>query len=358
MSSQQQVYDFFANHGLDGVPFEGGHDPDLFHNFDVLRGKYICGVCHHVARIDGMKQCAADRHCYCGKCEATYRATERNAIHVECMLCRETGNRPITSAESSTVYVLKELIQMDCPTTTLLPQPSNNGPDKCNWQGTLSQLGQHVREVCPNVLVVCPDCGANMYRLHLLDHRAECPNRKVQCTYEGCQWRGRPHLLDAHLSVCDRVSVQCPYCNETMPLATKQQHINIFHSATCELCGVRYINVLTNAQAEHRKRCSLTDVPCPYFRVGCSPNCTGRLRRAELPRHTLEVSNVRHCLVGLIARLPADPVAFEENMVRYNNLEGACTMQSIAESLKLLAAVVPKLFPVPRSGQHEAKDQA
>jgi len=69
---------------------------------------------------------------------------------------------------------------------------------------TLRQSQAHADE-CPQGLVTCLDCEADISRASFITHSSQCPLKTVSCTHAslGCPWVGiRDHLTTIHIPSC------------------------------------------------------------------------------------------------------------------------------------------------------------
>jgi hypothetical protein len=69
---------------------------------------------------------------------------------------------------------------------------------------SLKQFQAHADE-CPQGLVTCLDCEADISRTSLITHSSQCPLKTVSCTHAslGCPWVGiRDHLTTIHMPSC------------------------------------------------------------------------------------------------------------------------------------------------------------
>ena len=143
----------------------------------------------------------------------------------------------------------------------------DNDKNGCQWIGQLCSLDDHL-STCGFVFVNCPNgCmqqqsdkevleESYILRYQLGDHlRNGCPNRSYKCPH--CKESGKYfEIMNSHLKTCPRVKVPCPN--------------------NCGATALRY-NLI-----QHRSICRNELVRCRYAELGCY---THVLRRRFLKKH-------------------------------------------------------------------------
>ena len=142
----------------------------------------------------------------------------------------------------------------------------------CPWVGELSSLQAHLESDsgCGYVEVQCSNkCGAMMMQKELEAHLGQqCPLRKIKCQY--CYYE------DTYQTIRTQHYDACPYC----PLPCPNN------------CGTT--DMLRRDMANHRSKCELESVECPFHEVGCNV----RIVRREFDVHMSE-NQQNHLLVLL-----------------------------------------------------------
>ena len=117
----------------------------------------------------------------------------------------------------------------------------------CDWIGELSSLNTHLESEtgCGYVEAACPNkCGEELNRKDLANHLAtHCPLRVYQCWH--CEAQGTYRsITEEHYKECKNYPLKCPNgCGEgEIPRAKMDQH---------------------------RSKCSLEPVQCPFSESGC-----------------------------------------------------------------------------------------
>jgi len=138
-------------------------------------------------------------------------------------------------------------------------------PNKCNWNGPLSSIQQHL-VTCPLEQITCSlGCNAKFIRKEEEYHKtSSCPKRKVNCNH--CSKEVISQDLEDHFVVCSKFPINCKNsCEEKLIRENENQH---------------YL------------QCPLQIVKCPFEPSGC---------HITLPRHKMEnhlqVANNTHLLL-------------------------------------------------------------
>ena len=149
------------------------------------------------------------------------------------------------------------ILEIKCPTLR-----------DCKWKGQLSQAAIHLTG-CLHFLVKCNQCDQIFPRGNRNEHDANsCPKRKVKCEF--CDKQGSHNNLEKHLQVCRKHPILC--LNE---------------------CG---INFPKDELPEHRSKCELEEITCPYTQYGCD---TKPMMRRDLSAHKKEYI-VEHTDMSLV----------------------------------------------------------
>ena len=142
----------------------------------------------------------------------------------------------------------------------------------CQWVGELSSLQTHLDsdKGCGYVEVQCSNkCGAKMKRRELKAHlERQCPLRKTHCLY--C------HYEDTYRTITSKHCDECPHY--PLPCPNK-----------CGTTGIRRADM-----DNHRSRCELEPVECPFREAGCKVNVV----RKEFDSH-MSGNQQNHLLVLL-----------------------------------------------------------
>ena len=142
----------------------------------------------------------------------------------------------------------------------------------CQWVGELSSLQTHLDsdKGCGYVEVQCSNkCGAKMKRKELKAHlERQCPLRKIQCQY--CRYEDTYQTITSkHYGECPHYPLPCPNM--------------------CGTTGIRRADM-----DNHRSRCELEPVECPFREAGCKVNVV----RKEFDSH-MSGNQQNHLLVLL-----------------------------------------------------------
>ena len=175
----------------------------------------------------------------CKKCTGIIREASLPEGEITCLVCSDTPKQPnpVKAVEESI-----RILRIKCP---LLRD--------CDWKGELSEAETHLKD-CLFVLIECKKCKHIIHRGDEGEHESNyCPKRIIDCEY--CEMIGKAKYKEEHLQCCREYPVNCP--NE---------------------CGAKLLRVLLS---EHRSKCELEMVTCPYKEYGC--RAESMLRRDLLP---------------------------------------------------------------------------
>ena len=269
----------------------GGYDEEFLQE---VPDRLICHICTKSLREPHLTVC-------CGQhfCESCLQKWSKKHAEQCCPFCRSTGKDFHHILDKKAKREIESL-KVRCKHN----QPSNPS-EGCRWIGELGGLDSHLNseDGCGYVKVQCPnECYEEVigdyedieeydYYNHInyestyllrkdLEHhlRNECYLRPYICehcgfkdTYEvitgiGCDTNG-PHY--GHYDVCPEFPLTCP-----------------------NKCGEK--NIKRKQLPNHRKKCQLEKVQCPFAKVGCK-NTPKRKDEAD----HLEKSVVHHQLLML-----------------------------------------------------------
>ena len=157
----------------------------------------------------------------------------------------------------------------------------------CQWVGELSHLQAHLEsdEGCEYTNVQCSNkCGVRMMRKELEAHLTQqCPLRNIQCRY--CYYEDTYQTITTqHYSECPCYLLPCP-----------------------NKCGAT--DIQRAEMANHRSRCELEPVECPFHETGC----TARVVRREFDVHMSK--NQQNHLLALLGAFREHSRRQRENLV-------------------------------------------
>ncbi len=145
-------------------------------------------------------------------------------------------------------------------------------PTFCEWNGELRSLKDHIRKVCENTLVPCPNgCNNGKTRLdrrnvdsHLLH---KCPNRSHTCTK--CQKEMEFRNAKSHeLNECPKRQYTCPHCNEAGVYEERTTtHLEVCPKVKIE-CPECFYAVFLCDVSSHHVVCPNEPVRCKYYNIG------------------------------------------------------------------------------------------
>ncbi|XP_033833012.1 XIAP-associated factor 1 [Periophthalmus magnuspinnatus] len=137
---------------------------------------------------------------------------------------------------------------------------------------------------CSRFLVLCPDCGENVPRSDLQQHKQE-QHTQVRCLK--CQKKMERCLLPEHEEEeCPARVEACAFCELEMPFVQLQEHIVACGSRTerCLDCG-QYVKL--SDQEEHNRVCSEQDL---YNEPSSPPKGTSANVKTTTPTTTTTAS--------------------------------------------------------------------
>ena len=245
----------------------GGYD---FNFTKPVPERLRCGICTKVLRDPLLTEC-------CGQhfCESCLDHWFKKQNKTTCPHCRHVNFKHMLNKERKRDI---EELEIQCTKQEV----------GCLWVGELSRLQMHLDsdKGCGYVEVQCSNkCGAMMKRNEREAHLAQqCPLRKIQCQY--C------HYEDTYQKITTQHYKECP----SFPLPCPNN---------CGTTGIRRADM-----ANHRSRCELERVECPF----CEAGCTAQIVRREFDVHMSE--NQQHHLLVLLG-------AFQETKRKLNESERA-----------------------------------
>ena len=218
--------------------------------------KFYCSICTKVFHDPHLTGCCGQHYC-----ESCLKYWFRKQKKTTCPHCRHDNFN----------HMLNKALKREVDELEILCIKQGVG---CQWVGELSSLQAHLNsdEGCKYVDVQCSNkCGAMMMRKELEAHLAQqCPLRKIQCQY--CHYEDTYQIMATkHYDECRSYLLPCP-----------------------NNCGTT--GILRTDMANHRSRCELEPVKCPYYEAGCC----ARILRREFDAHMSE-NQQNHILVLLRA---------------------------------------------------------
>lgn len=177
-----------------------------------------------------------------------------------------------------------------------------NHVNKCEWNGELRELNNHVKS-CQHESTECPNlCKTpNIMRLDLDKHLLECPLRIEKCQH--CKVDVVvTQLARHHLLMCPKFPINCPVCGDAqISRENINSHVNIINGdcpMTIIPCSFRHIGCLFQDQ-----RCRM---PKHYQEANTQHLMFLSTRLVDLEtRHRLDLENCQHKFEGFISELKA-----------------------------------------------------
>ena len=215
--------------------------------------RFYCNICTKVLRDPHLTGCCGQH--FCESCLKHWFKKQKTT----CPHCREENfNHILNKALKREINDL----EIQCTKQVL----------GCQWVGELSSLQTHLDSDtgCGYVEVQCSNkCGAKMKRKELKAHlERQCPLRKIHCQY--C------HYEDTYQTITSEHYDECPHY--PLPCPNK--------CGTTGICRADMDN--------HRSRCELEPVECPFCEAGCKVNVV----RKEFDSH-MSRNQQNHLLVLL-----------------------------------------------------------
>ncbi|XP_029965270.1 XIAP-associated factor 1 [Salarias fasciatus] len=143
---------------------------------------------------------------------------------------------------------------------------------------------------CSRFLCVCPDCGDNVPRDQLTEHREE-QHSLVRCS-KCSQKMERCRLEDHELEECVERLQSCEFCELQLPFKDLADHVAFCGSRTerCQDCG-RYVKL--SEQSQHHLTCSASDddpslTSATQTQTATCVSCKGSFPVEEIDEHELD----------------------------------------------------------------------
>ena len=266
-------------------------DQDEYGDYEFTFTKAIperlyCSICTKVFRNPHLTGC-------CGQhfCESCLQLWFKKQKKTTCPHCRH----------DNFIHILNKALKREVDELEIQCTKQKMG---CQWVGELKSIQTHLDsdKGCGYVEMQCSNkCGAMMKRKELEAHIAQqCPLRKTQCQY--CQYEDTYQtIINQHYNKCPCYPLPCPNM--------------------CGATGIQRANM-----ANHRSRCELEPMECPFYEAGC----TVRVLRREFGAH-MSGNQQNHLLVLLRT--------FEETKKRLSESEkelGICQRRLHNTTVKLL----------------------
>ena len=229
----------------------GGYD---FNFTKPVPDKFYCSICTKALHDPHLTECCGQH--FCKSClEHWFRKESKTT----CPHCRH-GNF---------LHILNKALKREIDELEIQCTKQRVG---CQWVGELSSLPAHLNsdEGCGYIEVQCSNkCGVKLMRKELKVHlEQQCPLRKIKCQY--CYYKDTYQIITSqHYSECLQYPLPCPN--------------------KCGMAAIRRAEM-----ANHRSKCELEPVECPFHEAGC----TVRVVRRDFDVH-MSKNQQNHLLVLL-----------------------------------------------------------
>ena len=228
----------------------GGYD---FTFTKPVPDKFYCSICAKVLRDPHLTECCGQH--FCESCLKHWFKKQKNT----CLHCRH----------KNFIHILNKPLKREVDELEIRCTKQGVG---CQWVGELSSLQAHLDsdKGCGYVEVQCSNkCGSKMKRKDLVAHLGwQCPLRKMTCKY--CYYEDTYQTINTqHYKKCLSYPLPCP-----------------------NKCGTT--DIQRADMANHRSKCELEPVECPFHEAGC----TARVVRREFDAH-MSGSQQNHLLALL-----------------------------------------------------------
>ena len=151
----------------------------------------------------------------CKMCSGIMREASLTNGNTSCLVCSATPTQP---NPVKNVHESIEVLDIECP---LLRD--------CDWKGKLSEAETHLKD-CPFLIIQCKKCVQVFTRREREEHETNsCPKRNIRCNY--CKKAGRAEDKDKHLQFCSEFPISCP--NECGAELSRKKLSE--HRSECEL---------------------------------------------------------------------------------------------------------------------------
>jgi len=177
----------------------GGYELEFVLSMDSnLEDIFICKICHLPSRDAQLSMCCG--HTFCKSC--LDRMKHSTTSSKACPVCRERRFEVVANKQ-----VDRKIRSLHVFCT--------NKIRGCKWQGELNDVIAHLSKNNSNGCVFedvkCKHgCGVTVQRRNITKHmKNDCSHRKVNCQH--CNISGAYHFITGdHKEVCPKVIVQCP----------------------------------------------------------------------------------------------------------------------------------------------------
>lgn len=215
-------------------------------NLNFYKDNLVCLICKDLLYPPVSLTCG---HSFCSNC---LKNCEENNFLNNCPMCRSE----IYDNNFKTNIVIKNIVdQVNC-----------NCPLKCNWNGKLENINEHLKN-CDNRVILCKWCKDPMEYKYLDNHLKEyCNYRVTKCLK--CNRKGPYRYLNEHTKNCNTIK-------KTRP------------TKLCKLCKYK---VPKNKFINHLKLCKKNFIKCKSCNKILNKN---RLKYHSLIRHNVKDSKIK-----------------------------------------------------------------
>jgi len=223
-------------------------------HFSSVDSEFLCPICLEAMKDIVLTSCG---HHFCEAC-----LTQHLASNPTCPLDRSPLPSKDDFFRDKAMERKMGALQIVCP-------------NKCDWNGSLSTIKQHIA-TCPlEQITCCLGCNANFIRKEEEFHKiSSCPKRKVNC--EHCSKEINFEDLEEHFIVCSKFPIKCKHgCVEKF---TREN------------------------ETPHYLQCPLQIINCQFKPSGC---------QVALPRHKME----NHLQVAMNTHL----LLLQQEIIKMNN---------------------------------------
>ena len=187
---------------------------------------------------------------------------KKNLEDLVCPVCHEIPSDPVQTSCCGHLFCKQCLKDPTCPLCrqryTSVPDQFNTRKIKslrvecsnegCDWKGELGQVVGHF-ETCKYETIPCPNkCGEKGTRIVIDAHMSEeCPFRTVKCDY--CQWEDKVNELPEHTTFCPALPVPCPDgCGQSVPRGKLKEHSETCPKrlVKCKYCPIGCVELIPN----------------------------------------------------------------------------------------------------------------
>ena len=199
-------------------------------------GDYICTLCKGIYFNPVLTSCS---HTFCKDCFDTFTSyqtsEESNEGKYKCPLCGSIISSYPFPVEIISVLLNKQHIRC------------KNRNFGCSWEGILSQLMDHLDNICPKQTIQCTlqGCTEKLFREDLVNHLTVCKYRIVQCEF--CLLN-LPYIeLQGHLDeICPKIKIECPQkCGQFIEREKLEEHLKNECGNTIITCPFGYFKCNT-----------------------------------------------------------------------------------------------------------------